>query len=538
MAKAGVADVVSALKCRGFQLTGTPDGWLKLKGALQANGKAHECELLLDPQLFELPVIQLTTLPSGLPSVVPHLGNAGSLCYLAKGSVVVDIFDPVGQTLECIERAEQVLSAVLAGRMIEDLEDEFFVYWNGPFCLLDLENQQLGRQQAFLAKPDAAILGVVTDNQTRSVAKLKSIGWEATEKPFTAYRVTTDAKPRPDQEAWPPQTVQQILAWQGKMDIRCRKKIEQRLWETFRSKGTHALILIESPLQTYGFLATFKLPKDSRQRAPLTRQLMYTQEIMPLSLIRIDDRYMAERNLPGGNTLASLNICLVGCGTIGGYLADMLVKGGAGTSGGKVTLIDYEILGPQNLGRHRLGFPNLFKYKAQELKSELQRSNPGAEIVALPVDVRTSSLGTPDLIIDAAGEEALGHWLASHTVKIAPLLSVWIEGAGLAVRGLLRSRPDGACYRCLSDANRSGEYRVFNEPTPIVMRGQGCEGLYVPFPASVAVQAASLAAEMVQNWANGGNGHALRTRVLDRSRVLATPDCSPQKRKDCPACSS
>lgn len=538
-AKAKSVDIVSELKDHGLRFVcALSGGWLKLNGMLEANGEAHECEILVDPKLFELPVIRLLKLPLGLPTLVPHIGQAGILCYLAKGSVVPDIFDPVGQILACIERAQRVLSMVLSGRMVEDLEEEFFSYWHGPSFLLDLQNQQLGRQQAFLTKCDEPVLGVVTDDPIRSAAKLKSIGWDATKQPFTAYRVKTNAKPRPDQKTWPPQTVQQLLAWQCKLDTRCRKKIQERLWEAFSSKKSHAIILIESPLLTYGFLAIFDPPKDIRQQVPLTRKRMYAQEIMRLSLIRIDDRYLTERNLPGGHTLAGLNLCLVGCGTIGGYLADMLVKGGAGTSGGRLVLIDPEILGPQNLGRHRLGFPNLFKNKAQELKLELQRSSPGAEIAALPVDVRTANLGNPDLLIDATGEEALGHWLASRAAKVTPLLSVWIEGAGLAVRGLLKSRPDGACHRCLSDANRSGEFWVFDEPTPVVMRGQGCEGLYVPFPASASVQAASLAAEMVQDWINGDTGHALRTRTLNQRRKLATPDCNPPQRENCPACGS
>ncbi len=534
-----VADVVSALKQRGFTFVGCrPDGWLELIGYLHANGSTHECALSLDPKFFELPNIRLTKLPLGLPAVVPHLGSAGSLCYLAKGSVVLDIFDPIGQTLACIVEAEKVLSAILSGNMIEDLEDEFFVYWYGPYCLLDLQEGNLGRQQAFVAKPGSPVFGIVTDDPIRSATKMDAIGWETTGKPIVAYRIKTQAKPRPDRNHWPPKNVKQLLAWQGQLDPRCRKKIEERLMHAFKTTSNHALILVESPLLTYGFVAFFEHPLDSKRHVTSKRKELYEQEVVPLSVVRIDDRYVAERNLPGGRTLANLQICLIGCGTIGGYLADMLVKGGAGTSGGRLTLIDQDILAPQNLGRHRLGFPNLFKNKAQELKKELQRSSPGANIVSLPVDVKTAAIGTPDLIIDATGEEALGHWLAHRTNRSTPLVTVWVEGPGLAVRSLLWAGSDGACYRCLSDANRSGEYRVFTESTPMLMKGQGCEGLYVPFPASVSVQAASLAAEMVQDWVNGVAGHTLRTRIIDKMYTRATPDTTPLRRAECPACNS
>lgn len=538
-----VADVVDALKARGFVYLGAcQDGWLRLSGDLKAAGNAHACTLEVDRDLHEVPRVWLNRIPSALPSVLPHLGASGQLCYLATGSVVLDMFDPVGQTLACIAQAERVLDSALRGQSVKDLEDEFFAFWDGPFCLVDLQGAQLGRQEAYLANKGAArdsmILGVVTDNKERTVAKLTPLGWAPTEKPVLAIRVKTTAKPRPDQRNWPPKTMQQLLQWQNKVDSRCRKKIESRLQAAFDAKAVHALVLIESPLLTYGFATIFERPATQRRPSKSARQRLFEQEVIPLSVIRIDDRYMAERNSPGGRTLAGLSIAVVGCGTIGGYLADMLIKAGAGTSGGKVTLVDPDIFKPNNLGRHRLGFPDLFKKKATQLREELRRGAPGAAVTALAVDVRGAELGKVDLLVDATGEEALGHWLTWRYGKTSPMLSVWVEGAGLAVRALLRSHSTGACHRCLSDYVRSGQFMVLDAATPTVMKGHGCEGLYVPFPATVSVQAASLAVEMVQAWANGSTEPGLRTRMLETGRTLATPDCSPPARPGCPACSS
>lgn len=538
-----VSEVVDALRAHGLKYLGAgQDGWLRFSGELKAAGSSHGCTLEVDPDLHEVPRVRLNQLPSTLPAVLPHLGASGQLCYLATGSVVFDIFDPFGQTLACIAQAEHVLDSVLGGKLVEDLEDEFFAFWGGPFCLVDLQGAQLGRQEAYLANNGAArdsmILGVVTDNKERTVAKLKPLGWAPTEKPVLAIRVKTTAKPRPDQRNWPPKTMQQLLQWQNKLDPRCRKKIENRLQAAFDSRAPHALVLIESPLLTYGFASIFERPAAQRRPLKSTRQRLFEQELIPLSVVRIDDRYMAERNSPGGRTLAGMSIAVVGCGTIGGYLADMLVKAGAGTSGGKVTLVDPDLFGPNNLGRHRLGFPDLFKNKASQLCEELRRGAPGASVTALPVDIRGAELGKVDLLIDATGEEGLGHWLTWRYAKTTPILSVWVEGAGLAVRALLRTHPAGACHRCISDHVRSGQFMVFDAPTPTVLKGHGCEGLYVPFPATVSVQAASLAVEMMQAWANGTTEPTLRTRLLEPGRTLATPDCSPPAFNGCPACSS
>lgn len=68
-------------------------------------------------------------------------------------------------------------------------------------------------------------------------------------------------------------------------------------------------------------------PDDQRsldQRLPI-----FDCPVEPVQMLRLDDRYLAERNIPGRATLAGTRIGLIGCGTIGGFLGEMLVKAGA-----------------------------------------------------------------------------------------------------------------------------------------------------------------------------------------------------------------
>ena len=538
-ADAKVTEVVDAFRQRGFEFIGrADDGWLKLRGLLRASARSHACEIQLDPKFFELPRVRLLELPASLPRVTPHLGSGGHLCYIAKGTVVLDIFDPVGQALACLQRAEEVLDKVLKGEFVEDLEEEFYFYWNGPLCLVDMQDQRLGRQETLVINPGGNFTAVVTDDEARTTRKLKSLGWEATDYTMLTYRVRTSAKPRPHTTVWPPTTVKDILAWQGLLDPRCRKKIEARIEEALATTTKGALVLVESPLMTYGFVVFFGRKPYQRGMCRQPRASMYALGVTPVSVVRIDDRYMAQRNVPGMQTLAGKHLVVVGCGTIGGYLADMLIKGGTGTSGGQLTLVDVDSLYPQNIGRHRLGFPNLFLNKATGLAEELKRLAPGADIRALPVDVQRAQLGKVDLLIDATGEESLGHWLCERYLPTTAILSVWVEGPGTAVRALLRTKKTGACYRCLCDANRRGLLKTVVGAIPTLLAGQGCEGLYVPFPASVSVQAASLGAEMAFAWANDTLSPSLRTKLVDTNYKLATPDCDPPRMEDCPACPS
>lgn len=534
---AQVTKVIDAFKLRSFEFIGcAEDGWLKLRGSLMASGGSYACEIMLDPQFFELPRVRLLELPANLSHVIPHMGNNGHLCYIAKGTVVLDIFDPVGQTLACLQRAEEVFAKILKGDYVEDLEEEFYAYWNGPLCLVDIQDQRLGQQKTLVINSEANIEAVVTDDESRTKRKLKSLDWNTAGFTILTYRVRTVAKPRPHTTTWPPKTVRDILLWQGLLDPRCRKKIGERIETAFATAAKGVLILVESPLMSYGFVVIFdrKLSKNGVRRHP--RPSIYAQRVIPMSVVRIDDRYMAQRNVPDMRTLASKRLVIVGCGTIGGYLAEMLVKAGAGTAGGQLTLVDFDSLFPQNIGRHRLGFPNLFSNKATGMAEELQRLAPGASICARPVDVKTVNLGLVDLLIDTTGEESLGHWLCKRYLPTTPMLSVWIEGPGTAIRALLRSTETGACYRCLCEANRREQFLTVVGELKTLMAGQGCEGLYVPFPASVSVQAASLGGEMALAWANNRVSPSLRTKLIDTNYQLATPDCDPPKIEGCLAC--
>lgn len=535
-------NLILELQSRGFTHLGrTPSRWLRFEGPLNTSEGVFECDFSVDPSFFSLPVVKLKKLPATLGPVTPHLGANGWLCYLAANTVVLDIFDPIGQTLRCLAEAERVLGCVLRGEMVDDLEEEFFVHWYSQLCLFDIQKLGRGEVPAFCVISETGLrTPVLTDDLERTVTKINALQLHQKRQRILAYVVGSSAQPRPSQNAWPPETVADILSWQRELDKGCARKIQQRISEAHRQKLKDVLIFITTPKLNYGFQVHFDQSILDDEKFKLARGTvrLYSLRVTRLTAIRIDEKYIAQRNIPSLKTLAGLKIALIGCGTIGGYLADMLVKAGAGTGGGKLTLVDFELLMPQNVGRHRLGLPFLFKNKADGIATVLQNDAPGVSVRALEVDVRDAHLGDIDLLIDATGEEALGHWLTSNYVPSTPMLSVWIEGPGAAVRGLMKAAGDGACYRCLSTYSRAGQFPTVQGGVPHVMAGHGCEGLYVPFPATVSIQAAALGTEMALAWANGKVSSSLRTKITDCAYTLATADCDPPRIEACPACSS
>ncbi|OYU09872.1 MAG: thiamine biosynthesis protein ThiF [Comamonadaceae bacterium PBBC1] len=531
---------VDQLKRNGFTYSGkVGQGWLKFTGDLNARGTAYACEFLVPRTLDEIPLVTVKSLPRGLPKLLPHLTASGYLCYIAAGSIALDLFDPIGQTLACLQQAGEVLARVLADEMVEDLVDEFYSFWGEHDCLLDIQGNLLGAHPAYFTEDTDTFAFVVSDDKARTERKLQALGHRLKPQPIVTIRVRTSVRPFPLQKDWPPKDVGSLLRWQSAIDPSCRRRLEKKLMQRYQSGYEHATVIIDSPGLHYGFFVKFNRPVHRGGRRRDSRQVVYGLPVTELRCIRIDDKYIAERSMPDvAKTLSSLDVVLVGCGTIGGFLAEMLVKAGAGSLGGRLTLVDCDSLGPQNLGRHRLGMPHMFKNKAVQMAAELERLAPGVRIDKKQVDVKTIQLGKPDLLIDTTGAQSLTDWLMWRYAKSSPMLAAWVEGPGLAVRALMKHSPEHACSRCITQPPQSVAYQVFTEPTPTVLKGHGCEGLFVPFPATASIQAASLAMEMLQAWLEGRLEHTLQTRVLDNKRTLKTGDCTPTRQEGCLACHS
>ncbi len=89
--------VIEALDARGFRYVGrTSSRWMSFSGDLKTSEGTYGCEVSIDPDFYALPKIRLQPIPKSLHPIAPHIGGDGGICYLAKGMVVLDFFDPVG----------------------------------------------------------------------------------------------------------------------------------------------------------------------------------------------------------------------------------------------------------------------------------------------------------------------------------------------------------------------------------------------------------------------------------------------------------
>ncbi len=513
-----------------------------------------------DWDFLSYPRIAIREYPEFLPSPMPHLDATGGLCYLARGSVVLDRFEPAGAVALCLNEAEKLLETIITSpsRRSSDVRDEFLTYWAGganrtwafignidskastaQFSIVDLPQQRL----------DGARLTVISSRQTEVENLARSVGGRISVNQFSPCWIFESAMQPVAPEGHLPTTVSEVFKYLRRWDESLYRAV-QRVLGTDREylKFSKARFAIRTPSGWLGFSFDLNpvLKKGFAKKPQEYRQHLHGKggatAISRMTLMEFGTDFLHARNL-NSSTLAGKRIHLVGCGAVGSYLAQSLARLGAGSLGGVLRLIDPEILEPDNVGRHWLGMSSLFLPKAQAVASELNGQFPESTFVSDVADVRdVRGLFDANLVIDATGIEALSEVMnAIHCekdrAKAAPILHVWVLGNGEAVQGLWVDSAKFGCYRCLR-LPKGSQYRqerfpvLTCEPT---MRTAGCSE-YRPYAVSAPMSAASLATEFVVDWLGGNPSPRFRTCAREGSAVRKQKNQSFDPIRGCPAC--
>ncbi len=244
-----------------------------------------------------------------------------------------------------------------------------------------------------------------------------------------------------------------------------------------------------------------------------------------------------------GNDLKGLKIGLIGCGTLGGYVASTLIKLGAGTGeGGELILSDGDLLKPENLGRHVLDANYIGELKSFALKHFLQNSVHWPLNCELwpPIDAAHCKrlFSHCDLVIDAVGNIPLSKMMSLQLHRSEPskgisLIHGWIDADGNAVRCLLDDRKAG-CINCLRVKGQE-RFPIFknendgNEHKPVAM---SCGQSFTPYAASVSLAGASLIINTLLDNLHDKNSPRLRQYKASNS----VPELKGQNMKSLDTC--
>ena len=534
------------------------EGAYCFSGSILCNGEPVPIELeIRDFDFIVPPIIRVIERPSKLQGFQPHFGTNDELCYINKGMVYLDRYNPGGVVCGCLEKASTVLSVLASKNRCDDTHEEFSAYWNGEYIYIDCASKYEGVVSVAALKTAKDInIPLVSIDPDKRVKQLETIGWRCDfYNENNGYVLTSRVVPSVSGDVWPPKTLGQVTEWIKGYDKALYEKIYRQLASKWFIKSVKPFFILRTPSGDFGFRFTLNAKyKEQLGRKPsnFRNYLIGKGSSVNVTLLsgrKFDQNYIHSRNLLDKKNFRNKKILLAGCGTIGGYLASYLARLGAGLGNkGKLILCDPDNLNTENIGRHVLGMYALAENKAHSVRDLVLRDFPHLNVESRPADIRdVKELHNVDIVIDATGEEALS--IALNEIftqkriagnKTSDVLYVWTGGAGDVAQALMVDSLQTACYSCLYIRKPNGNVveRFKTLKTKGVKPGYvqvGCEG-FMPFPVSASVQAASLAVEMMFDWVRGDPSPRFRTRVLNAKNSASPNDQDPSQLKDCPAC--
>lgn len=528
--------VSRALEADGFALSlGVASA--NFRGVIDIDGRPVAIRLRYsDLEFTEPPSVFLDRPPEWLRPVLPHLDEAGDLCVVDRNSYVSDRYRADAEARGIVRRAREVIQAGMTKNATAEIAREFPEHWGGKVVGIDFGSYN----GPFTWGAEAG--GGLKFSELRGRGRIAPVGACVT---TTAQLSFSDRQKRPD-------TLGAFMTWAKEWDAKLPNKVMAKLTSL---TAADPYILIAAPNGTIGFQLMVSA-RGSAQVAALRRPEGWRRAIqsafgtgLPIQRLRgrrTDLGYALTRNGGGMLPLAGKQLVLVGCGSIGGYLARALVQLGAGFEGGRFILIDDDVLETRNLGRHVLGIAEVGKAKVTGCRALINADFPDATIVtrkSLIQKQKALVLGA-DILVDATGEqgvsEMLNGWMLEAEGAKQPYptqFHAWVEGRGAAVQSFVSSDPDFACLRCLQpDHEASARFSTSRDNSPLPLEGGCGEQPFTPYGPSAPLMAASLAAQHVSDWARGNARPLLRTARLDWSATKEVKPTNPSPSARCPAC--
>ena len=474
----------------------------------------------------------LSSFPYSLPAIMVmdpqtprlHIDNKGKICLTHESSLLLDTAKPEQIVIDSLKMAERVLSITPNTQEYEDeLKKEFLSYWGqGDYGaviwsifffflgdhILQVPLFRMGRGY-ILAKSRADADSFLHDYYGLPMTSgVEGTAWiiplkEGAKMPLPSHQYT-----------W-----SEIIRY---FKANAEENIRQQFWKLsgYPVKEKVQYLVFTVPGKTgdvaFGFAVSFK----NSHKLPM--KVSTTSATCQLDVLRLDSVFLLSRG--GAKTsLKEKRVLLLGCGSVGGFVASNLCQMGIG----KLDLLDKDFFSPHNVYRHFMGFEAIRKgggAKADLLRDELCEKYPDIDIDPLNyVDrsVESVILGNPrrllqyDIIVSALGEPtlnlAINDLLLTEKIRV-PFIVCFNEPYGIGGHVITTNLSDESCLRCfysnLEDGGLCSFLGSLTEPNQNFVKSlSGCAGSFVPYSTLDSQQTALYTSRKVLSVLDGSLNH-------------------------------
>ncbi|MBM3111661.1 E2/UBC family protein [Pseudomonas arcuscaelestis] len=474
--------------------------------------------------------------------LLPHINMGWYLCYVEEMEADWDANDLRGLYFQVDAQIQLTLEAAVASAVKgapddQEMEGEFSSYWLPDKTIYVLS-------EAAEKKPLECLVAIGTTSVSTHGSASKE-EWIAYEKgdvneraQWLALRgltrrdektfLTSYFKIKPSRLAgvlWPPQNLRAVLQWLTEVDPSARARILDHFVNNPVKR--HVLLLdvhhqdmvglyVELDLAATG-LNTYSSTKNRKKATgrvvkhgtllSCLSSKRSVKKFIRLGVTRADRKTILSRNRQRTaiGDLSTKRIALIGCGTVGGYLASLLLRSGAGCGSEKFDLYDHDSFGPHNFGRHPLSTTDFGQNKAVAIATTLKMSthlNCKVEGHPTRFSIHTELLKQYDIVIDSTGRppvsKRLAHVVRTMSDKRPILVHGFNDGNGRSSKVIV---DDGSCcFGCLLADRafyKNGVDIRFKDIDNNNERHISCGSTYTPYDAAVSVITASLMQEAV-----------------------------------------
>ncbi|MBU1308335.1 MAG: ThiF family adenylyltransferase [Gammaproteobacteria bacterium] len=473
--------------------------------------------------LTKLPFAFVIEKPIELTGIsLPHISNSGYLCYANNDQAEWNPLD-AEYFAKAIDNsiAKTLLVATENINESSEYQNEFSNYWEGDSTAYSFEEFPTAtknlRYSSLISKRgknkrDSTEYVIFTEDENRN-NWLKLREQATVIEDGTVVVVTVKRNNWAPVSSWPPSSLDEVVAWLARAD---RSAHDFLIFQLVRFSAKRLLVILQiSEEGQLAFKLTFSkryqsLLEQWRSRKKKSLKSMLapicspkaTTSFIRLRVEAVDPNSIFLRNRPDPKVgdLRNKRIALVGCGTIGSFIAELLVKSGAGAGArGRLEVYDPDILKSGNLGRHRLSARFLGWNKAEGITKLIEDDSlHKVSIYAHDEDfeISTDNLKKYDILIDATGRVPVSLALAGFVRKMPSSRPILIHGFNhhWGQDSVAFIDNGKACYGCLA------RFTTTKSKTETANTSRySCGSLYTPYDASVSVVSAALTVEAVLN---------------------------------------
>lgn len=478
--------------------------------------------------------------PPGSLGFIPHVMPNGYICYIRDEGVFIDDTQPESLIKQSFDKVMQTLRDGLEGRNHNDFLLEFETYWGRSNnedeigviqSVLDIDDNL--REVSYIHFKDFSY-ACIGDSQAQILDYCKSYLGPSVLERQGAFSINGLTVPSSERKVLyiPLQDNKDILPpdyssdWSVKQlyDI-INRNISKKNRELLNAEIKREFL----PPQ----LIVLSFPVLKEAKAVIGIELYNSQldnkehpfihpdkkcKVKRYVIVRHDQGYLVPRG--GGQCdLTGKKVALIGCGSVGSHIAFALAKSGVL----KQTLIDNDVMKPENVFRHVLGLGNI-KIKNHQsslflndcpkvyaLKESVENALPYTEIKAVDskvedvINQNSLDFREYDLIIVALGNPTIESYLNRYFQKssgMPPVLFTWLEAYGIGGHAFLTNNKDkSGCYECLIEEIEDDEnsYMLPHNKSSFAEPGQyfskstaACYSLFTPYGSLDSQQTAIL----------------------------------------------